>query len=59
MVRSPCAGSLDTTIVLPCILEGVKTMPTLLGCMEKLRYSDHDVADAGKFPEFVQQGLLG
>jgi hypothetical protein len=30
-------------------------MPTLLGCMERLRYSDHDVADTGKFLEFAQQ----
>jgi hypothetical protein len=45
----------DTTIILPCIPEGVQAMPTLLGCVEKLKYSDHDVVDAGKFPEFAQQ----
>jgi hypothetical protein len=44
-----------TTIILPCIPEGVQATPTLLGCMEKLKYSDHDVADTGKFPEFAQQ----
>jgi hypothetical protein len=44
--------------MLPRIPEGVQTTPTLLGCMEKLRYSDHDVADEGKFPEFAQQVYL-
>jgi hypothetical protein len=54
MAWSPCKQP-DTTIILPCIPEGVQTTPTLLGCMEKLKYSDHDVADTGKFPEFAQQ----
>jgi hypothetical protein len=44
--------------MLMCILEGVKTMPTLLGFIEKLRYLDHDVVDEGKSPEFVLQFYL-
>jgi hypothetical protein len=27
----------------------------LLGCVEKLRYADHDVSDTEKLPEFAQQ----
>jgi hypothetical protein len=27
----------------------------MLGCVNKLKYVDHDVADRGKFPEFAQQ----
>jgi hypothetical protein len=54
MARSPCKHP-DASITLPHILEGVQSMPTLLGCIERLRYLDHDVADAGKFPEFSQQ----
>jgi hypothetical protein len=57
MVWSPCRHP-DATIVLPHIPEGVQVMPNLLGCVERLRYSDHDVVDAGKFPEFVQQVYL-
>jgi hypothetical protein len=41
-------------MVLSCIPEGVQAMPTLLGCVEKLNYLDHDVADARKFPQFAQ-----
>jgi hypothetical protein len=33
-------------------------MSTLLGCVEKLKYSYHNVADAGKFPNFTQQVYL-
>jgi hypothetical protein len=49
----------DTTIVLPCIREGVKATPTLLGCVERLIYSDHDVSDTRKFLEFVSQVYMG
>jgi hypothetical protein len=57
MARSPCRQA-ATTIVLPCIPEGVQAMPNLLGCVERLRYSDHDVADVDKFPEFARQVYL-
>jgi hypothetical protein len=29
-------------------------MPTILGCMEKLKCAYHDVSETEKFPEFVQ-----
>jgi hypothetical protein len=45
----------DTAIILPRIPEGVQFPPTLLGCVKKLKYLNHDVVDVGKFPEFVQQ----
>jgi hypothetical protein len=45
----------DASIILPCIPEGVQATPSLLGCIERLRYTDHDVSDTNKFPEFVQQ----
>jgi hypothetical protein len=57
MARSPCRQD-ATTIVLPHIPEGVQATPNLLGCMERLRYSDHDVADVDKFPEFARQVYL-
>jgi hypothetical protein len=47
-----------TTIVFPRIQEGVQAMPNLLGCMEKLHYSDHDVVDMDKFPEFASKVYL-
>jgi hypothetical protein len=47
-----------TTIVLPHILEGVHTTPNVLGCVEKLQYSDQDVADVDKFSEFAKQVYL-
>jgi hypothetical protein len=45
----------EVSIVLPCIPEGVQATAGLLGCIDKLRYADHDVSDTGKFPEFMQQ----
>jgi hypothetical protein len=39
-----------TSIVLPCILVGVCIMTNLLGCVEKIKYLDHDVTDMDKFP---------
>jgi hypothetical protein len=32
-----------------------KKINTLLRCVEMLQYSDHNVADVGKFPEFAQE----
>jgi hypothetical protein len=33
----------------------VTILPNILGCVEKLRYADHDVADRDKFIEFEPQ----
>jgi hypothetical protein len=30
-------------------------LPDILGCVEKMRYSDHDVIDREHFPEFMPQ----
>jgi hypothetical protein len=30
-------------------------LPDILGCVDKLKYSDHDVTDRDKFPEFAPQ----
>jgi hypothetical protein len=57
MVQSPRRQPY-ATIVLQHIPEGVETMTTLIGCVEKLRYSDHNVVDARQFPEFAQQVYL-
>ena len=54
---SPCR-KVVTTIVLPCILEGVRVVANLLGHVEKLWYSDHDVTDMDKFPEFAKKFYL-
>jgi hypothetical protein len=48
----------DVSIVLPRIPEGVQTTPTLMGCVVKLKYSGHDMADDGKFLDFSQQVYL-
>ena len=53
MVRSPCRKD-ATSIVLPRIPKGVQATPNLLRYVEILWYSDHDVANAGKFLEFAQ-----
>jgi hypothetical protein len=57
VARSPCR-KVATTIVLPRILEGVCITTNLLGCVEKLWYSDHNVTDMDKFPEFAKQVYL-
>jgi hypothetical protein len=41
-----------------CIPEGVRITTNMLGHVEKLRYSDHDVTDTDKFPEFAKQVYL-
>ena len=42
---------LEVMITLPCILEGVTILPNIVGCIEKIRYSGHDVTDKDKFQE--------
>ena len=37
------------------ISEGVKVLDDMLGCVNKLKYVDHDVPNKGKFHEFMQQ----
>jgi hypothetical protein len=51
--RQPVAA-----IVFPRIPEGVHVPANLLGHVEKLRYSDHDVTGTDKFPEFAKQVYL-
>ena len=55
--RSPCKQT-TTTIVFPRIPEGVRVKEDLLGYVEKLKYSHHDVMDTDKFSEFVKQVYL-
>jgi hypothetical protein len=43
------------TIVFPRIPEGVRVKVDLLGYVENLRYSDHDVMDTDKFLEFTKK----
>jgi hypothetical protein len=47
--RQPAAA-----IVFPHIPEWVRVLENLLGYVEKLRYSDHDVMDTDKIPEFTK-----
>jgi hypothetical protein len=54
MPRTPSKQK-ELTLSLSQIPEGVKVVGDMLGCVNKLKYVDHDVADMGKFPEFVQQ----
>jgi hypothetical protein len=54
MPRTPSKQK-ELTLSLSQIPEGVKVLDDMLGCMKKLKYVDHDVADRGKFPKFAQQ----
>jgi hypothetical protein len=57
VARSSCKQTM-TTIVLSRILEGVHVTGNLLGHMEKVRHSDHDVIDTDKFLEFSKKFYL-
>jgi hypothetical protein len=57
MTRSLC-NEPKTKIVLQRITERVQTMPTLLGCVVKIRYLEHDVANEERFPKFSQHIYL-
>jgi hypothetical protein len=43
------------TLILPRILDGVRVESGLLGHVEKLKYSDYNVADTEKFLEFAKR----
>jgi len=43
----------EGTNTVPQIHEGVKVDGEMLGCVKKLKYDDHDVADTIKFPDFA------
>jgi hypothetical protein len=45
-------------LVFPRIPDGVRVKSDLLGHVEKLKYSDHDVTDTEKFPEFTKKVYL-
>jgi hypothetical protein len=47
-----------TTIIFLRILEGVRVTGNLLGHVEKLHYSDHDVTEIDKFLEFSKKVYL-
>jgi hypothetical protein len=44
--------------LLPRVPVGVKIVANLLGCVDRLHYSDHYVWDTDKFSEFAQQVYL-
>jgi hypothetical protein len=45
----------ELNLTLPKIPDRVRVVGDMLGFVNKLKYVDHDVADIGKFPKFVQQ----
>jgi hypothetical protein len=55
---SPCKQP-DASIILPCIPEGVQATPSLLGCIERIRYTNHDVSDTKKIPRICAAGVYG
>jgi hypothetical protein len=57
MAQSPHTQP-NAKIFLPCISKGVQAMHSLLGYVEILQYLDHDVVNAGKLLDFVQQVYL-
>jgi hypothetical protein len=44
--------------MLPHILLGIKVLPDLLGCVDKMRYTEHNVKYTDKFLDLVQQVYL-
>jgi hypothetical protein len=55
--RSPCKQPV-AAIIFPRIPEGVRVKLDLLGYVEKLKYSDHDVTNTENFPEFAKKFYL-
>jgi hypothetical protein len=47
-----------TNITLPYLLDVVVTVDDMLGKVPKLRYSNHNVRDATKFPDLVKEAYL-
>jgi hypothetical protein len=45
-------------IVIPQILEGVKVDEKMIGGLNTMKYSDHGIADAIKFPDLTQQNYM-
>jgi len=45
----------EAMLTLLHIPEGVTILPGILGCLDKLKYSDHDVKYMDTFPKFVPQ----
>jgi hypothetical protein len=43
------------TITLPRIPEGVIVLPNIVGCVEKLQYSSHDVVDKDNFKNWIHR----
>jgi hypothetical protein len=48
----------ELAIVIPKIPEGVKVDDEMVGGLDTIKYSDHDVADAVKFPDLAPQNYL-
>jgi hypothetical protein len=48
----------ELAIVMPKIPKGVKTDDNMVGGVDSLKYSDHDVSDAIKFPDLAAQSYL-
>jgi hypothetical protein len=43
---------------MPKILDGVKSNDEMIGGVNTMKYSDHDVADIIKFPDLVQHNYM-
>jgi hypothetical protein len=54
MPRTPTKQN-EITLSLPQIPNEFNVVGDLLGCVNKVKYYDHDVTDTDKFPEFAQQ----
>jgi hypothetical protein len=48
----------ELSIVMPKIPNEVKTGDNMVGGVDDLKYSDHDVSDATKFPDLAVQSYL-
>jgi hypothetical protein len=48
----------ELVIVMPKIPKGVKTDDNMVGGVDSLKYSNHDVSDAIKFPHLEQHSYL-
>lgn len=55
--RSPCKKPI-VPLIFPHIIDGVRVKSDFLSHVEKIKYSDHDVIDTEKFPEFAKRVYL-
>ena len=54
----PPRQSKQFTISTPSLPPGVQLVGSMIGKIDRLKYSDHDTSDRGKFPQFALETYL-